>query len=210
MVGLSSGSWAQVIANHTSVEHFTIVEINASYLQLIRQYPEVAGVLKNPKVSIVIDDGRRWLARNPGEKFDLIVQNTTFYWRAHITNLLSVDYLRIVRRHLSPGGVFYYNTTDSDEVLHTGTTVFPYALRVMNFLAVSDSPLAVDTAAWRKALVSYRIEGKPVLKLELARDRRTLADTLAMADTMEYGDAIRLRTRGKRIFTDDNMGAEWY
>jgi spermidine synthase len=209
MIGLSSGSWAQVIANHSQVERFTIVEINPSYLELIRQYPEVAGVLRNPRVGIVIDDGRRWLARHPGEKFDLIVQNTTFHWRAHITNLLSVDYLRIIRKHLSPGGVFYYNTTDSDDVLHTGTAVFPYALRVMNFLAVSDSALAADKEAWRKALVSYRIEGKPVLNLELAPDRRTLADTLAMADTMEYGDAIRLRTRGKRIFTDDNMGAEW-
>jgi spermidine synthase len=220
MIGLSSGSWAQVIANHSQVEHFVIVEINPSYLQLIRQYPEVAGVLRNPKVSIVIDDGRRWLARNPGQKFDLIVQNTTFHWRAHITNLLSVDYLRIIRQHLAAGGVFYYNTTDSDEVLQTGTAVFPYALRVVNFLAVSDSPLVVDREAWAKALVSYSIEGKPVLNLELARDRQVLADVLAMADSlgrpgsgasgaMEYGETIRRRTRGKRIFTDDNMGAEW-
>jgi hypothetical protein len=117
-------------------------------------------------------------------------------------------------------GVFYYNTTDSDEVLQTGTAVFPYALRVMNFLAVSDSPLVVDREAWAKALVSYSIEGKPVLNLELARDRQVLADVLAMADSlgrpgsgasgaMEYGETIRRRTRGKRIFTDDNMGAEW-
>lgn len=219
MIGLSSGSWAQVIANHSQVEHFTIVEINPSYLELIRQYSEVAGVLRNPKVSIVIDDGRRWLARNPAQKFDLIVQNTTFHWRAHITNLLSVDYLRIIRQHLATRGVFYYNTTESDEVLHTGTAVFPYALRVLNFLAVSDSPLAVDKEAWRNALVSYRIEGKPVLNLELAHDRQTLSDVLAMADgiggprsaanAMEYGDTIRLRTRDKRVFTDDNMGAEW-
>jgi spermidine synthase len=221
MIGLSSGSWAQVIANHSQVEHFTIVEINPSYLELIRQYPEVAGVLKNPKVSIVIDDGRRWLARNPDERFDLIVQNTTFHWRAHITNLLSVDYLRIIRKHLAPGGVFYYNTTDSSDVLHTGTAVFPYALRVMNFLAVSDSPLVVDQEAWRKELVSYRIDGKPVLNLELAPDRQRLADVLAMAGglgqpgsganaAMEYADTIRLRTRDKRLFTDDNMGVEWY
>ena len=221
MIGLSSGSWAQVIANHSQVEHFTIVEINPSYLKLIRQYPEVAGLLRNPKVNIVIDDGRRWLARKPDEKFDLIVQNTTFHWRAHVTNLLSADYLRIIRRHLAPGGVFYYNTTDSDDVLRTGTAVFPYALRVMNFLAVSDSPLVVDTEAWRQELVSYRIEGKPVLNLELARDRQRLAEVLAMAGglgqpgsaanaPMEYGDTIRLRTRDKRVFTDDNMGVEWF
>jgi spermidine synthase len=210
MIGLSSGSWAQVIANNTQVEHFTIVEINPAYLELIRQYPEVAGLLRNPRADIVIDDGRRWLASNPDEKFDLIVQNTTFHWRAHVTDLLSADYLRIIRRHLIHGGAFYYNTTDSDDVLRTGTAVFPYALRVMNFLAVSDSPLVVDTEAWRKALVSYRIEGEPVLHLELECDRQRLAEVLAMAGAMEYGDTIRMRTRDKRIFTDDNMGVEWY
>jgi len=148
------------------------------------------------------------------------VQNTTFHWRAHITNLLSTDYLQIIRKHLAPGGVFYYNTTESERVLQTGVTVFPYALRVKNFLAVSDSPLTVDQDAWRAVLVSYKIEGKPVLNLDVEQDRKTLAEVLAMADSlhqagdpakgeMEYGETIRARTRGQRIFTDDNMGAEW-
>src|SRR5262249_22598702 len=88
MIGLSSGSLARVIASHPDIEHFPIVEINPPSLDVIRQYPEVAGILRNPKVNIVIDDGRRWLARNPAGKYDLIVQNTTFHWRAHITNLL--------------------------------------------------------------------------------------------------------------------------
>ena len=65
MIGLSSGSWAQVFANHPQVEKFTIVEINPGYLRLIPMYREVASVLENPKVNVVIDDGRRWLLRNP-------------------------------------------------------------------------------------------------------------------------------------------------
>jgi spermidine synthase len=220
MIGLSSGSWAQVIANHRRVEHLTIVEINPAYLKLIPQYPEVAGLLKNPKVDIVIDDGRRWLARHPERQFDLIVMNSSFNWRAHMSNLLSADFLRIIRRHLTEGGAFYYNTTDSGEVQITGATVFPYALRVMNFLALSDSPLLVDKQAWRSALISYKIDGKPVLDLTRARDRQKLSEVLAMADStsrpdlaakapMEYGDTIRQRNRDKRIITDDNMGTEW-
>jgi len=220
MIGLSSGSWAQVVASLSGLEHLTIVEINPSYLSLIPQYPQVAGLLRNPKVSIVIDDGRRWLARNPDRQFDLIVMNSSFHWRAHMSNLLSADFLRIVRRHLDPGGVFYYNTTDSGEVQITGATVFPYALRVMNFLAVSDRPLVVDKNAWRDALVAYKIDGQPVLDLSQARDRQALSQTLAMADglaqpesaakaLMECGGTIRLRNRDKRVITDDNMGTEW-
>ena len=95
MIGLSSGSWAQVMANFPGVEDLTVVEINPAYLQLIPQYPAVASLLQNPKVHIVIDDGRRWLLEYPRRRFDLIVMNTTFHWRDHASNLLSRDFLRL-------------------------------------------------------------------------------------------------------------------
>ena len=65
MIGLASGSWAQVIANDKDVEDETIVEINPGYLPLIGKQPEVESLLRNPKVHIVIDDGRRWLVAHP-------------------------------------------------------------------------------------------------------------------------------------------------
>jgi spermidine synthase len=77
MIGLSSGSWAQVVANNPQVEHLTIVEINPGYLRLIQHNDVVASLLRNPKVHIDIDDGRRWLIRNRERKFDAIVMNTT-------------------------------------------------------------------------------------------------------------------------------------
>jgi spermidine synthase len=220
MIGLSSGSWAQVIANHPQVEKLTIVEINPAYLQLIPQYPQVADLLRNPKVEILIDDGRRWLIRNPERKFDVIVMNTTYHWREHASNLLSVDFLRLVRQHLQTGGVLYYNTTQSGEVLLTGTTVFPYALRVLNFLAVSDTPIRVDRDRWKSVLENYAIGGKPVFDFTRPRDRQRFSEMLALAATvdsknpealmaMEYGDTIRERYRGKKMVTDDNMGTEW-
>src|SRR6202030_2104954 len=52
MIGLSSGSWAQVIANNPDVASLTIVEINPGCRELIAKAPEVASVLTNPKVSI--------------------------------------------------------------------------------------------------------------------------------------------------------------
>ena len=112
IIGLSSGSWAQILTNHPSVEDVTIVEINPGYLQLIRERAQVASLLQNPKVHIVIDDGRRWLVGHPDQRFDFILMNTTFNWRANISNLLSVEFLQILRNHLNPGGVAYYNTTE--------------------------------------------------------------------------------------------------
>ena len=131
MIGLSTGAWAQVIANSEDVEHLTVVEINPGYLSIIARHPEVRGVLSNPKVTIVIDDGRRWLVHHP-TRFDLIVQSTTEHWRANVTNLLSREYLGLIRRHLRPGGIYHYNTTDSQDAYKTAFTVFPYGLRFVN------------------------------------------------------------------------------
>ena len=219
MVGLSSGSWAQVVVNNPDVRRLTIVEINPGYLQLIPKYPAVASLLRNANVSIVIDDGRRWLVAHPERQFDLIVMNTTFHWRAQASNLLSVEFLTLVRRHLMPGGVLYYNTTGSGEALLTGATVFPYSIRVANFLAVSDSPIRVDRNRWEERLTAYRIDDRPVFDLTDPSQRRRLAEVLTLADTLnqpdirgqglESGDQLRQRLRGKRLITDDNMGTEW-
>ena len=221
MVGLSSGSWAQVVANSPDVAHLTIIEINPGYLQLIPQYPAVASLLTNPKVTIVIDDGRRWLLRNPGRMFDLSVMNTRINWRAHASNVLSVEFLELVRRHLAPGGIHYYNTTFSGDALLTGVTVFPYALRVGNFLAVGDSPIRLDRTRWESVLSRYQIDGKLVLdrRVEGQRavfDRLMPLSTLSKADvpvgemmSTEDGDSLRRRLRASRPITDDNMGTEW-
>jgi spermidine synthase len=219
MVGLSSGSWAQVIVNDPAVEQLTAVEINPAYLKLIAEHPDVASALRNPKLSIVIDDGRRWLVRHPDRQFDAIVMNTTYHWRAHLTNLLSTEFLQLARRHLRPGGVLYYNTTGSQEVLKTGVTEFRYGMRFLNFLALSDRPLAMDGDSWRARLLAWRIDGKPVLDLSKPLDRERLEKTLANASPsavgnsdafpVEYEASIRQRSREKRIITDDNMGTEW-
>jgi predicted membrane-bound spermidine synthase len=101
MIGLSSGSWAQVIANNPAVRTLTVVEINPGYAMLIAQVREVASLLSNPKVSILTDDGRRWLNLNRGRHFDAIVSNTTWYFRANVTNLLSAEFFGALVKDLT-------------------------------------------------------------------------------------------------------------
>ncbi len=216
MIGLASGSWAQVIANDKDVEEFTIVEINPGYLPLIRERAEVASLLKNPKVHIAIDDGRRWLVAHPQERFDDIVMNTSFHWRANITNLLSVEFLRLAKAHLNSGGMLFYNTTFSPEALATGIAEFPYALRISSFLAVSDRPLKLDKDRWRAALSSYRIDGQPVFDLSDPAQKAAMENVLQLADeldrpqgNLESRASLAARLKGVRLITDDNMATEW-
>jgi spermidine synthase len=210
MIGLSSGSWATVIAAHPGVEHLTIVEINPGYLKLIPEYPMVADLLRNPKVTIVIDDGRRWLRRNPQRKFDAVVANATFHWRANSSNLLSTDFLRLIRSHLLPGGLVYYNATSSPEVLRTAASEFPYALQVMGFVMVSDSPIRYDMDSWKRALATYPIDQRPPFDLTLEADRAVIEKTARdLGALLVDRDSILRKTEGARLVTDDNMGTEW-
>ena len=217
MIGLSSGSWAQVIANNPDVAALTVVEINPGYLALIAKEPEVASVLSNPKVTIVTDDGRRWLRANPGRQFDAIVSNTTWHFRANTTNLLSAEFLDLVKRHLNRGGIFFYNTTDSDRVQRTGCLAFQYGARFTNHMVVSESPISFDPARWRRTLESYRIDGRALF--DPVRDRAELERVVSLQVSpsvarhgyrmIEPCADILARTSGKEPVTDDNMGSEW-
>jgi spermidine synthase len=221
MIGLSSGSWAQVIASNPEVASLTVVEINPGYLELVARSPEVASILSNPKVTLITDDGRRWLRLNPDRRFDVIVSNTTWHFRANVTNLLSAEFLALIKDHLEPGGVFFYNTTDSDRVQRTGCLAFAHGARFTNHMAVSGSPIAWDFAHWRRILETYRTDGKLQFDPARAEDRAVLEQLMAMersirpgarpsaADPIEPCPDIVARTAGKRIVTDDNMGSEW-
>jgi hypothetical protein len=145
--------------------------------------------------------------------------NTSFYWRNHSSNLLSTDFLQIVRTHLRPQGVLFYNTTASDDVVATGLTVFPYALRVYNALALSDSPLTFDRVRWKSVLLGYTIDGKPVVAASSPEQMKKLDEIVNIADgppvgewhSIEANDELRqrLQDRPNLIITDDNMGLEW-
>ncbi len=210
MIGLAGGAWAQAVANNPEVEKLTVVEINPGYLPLIRKYPEVAGLLTNPKVQIKIDDGRRWLVSHPEAKFDAIISNTTWNFRDHASMLLSSDFLRLIRKHMKPGGVLFYNTTGSGEVQLTGVSVFPYGVMIGNSLAVSDSPILLDVERWKRVMAGYRMDGALVLDPADPADLK-IRDKMIADDFTgnELADAIRARNKGKRIVTDDNMGTEW-
>lgn len=213
MIGLASGSWAQVLASNPAVNSLTIVEINPGYIDLIAQQPDVASVLRNPKVTIILDDGRRWLSHHPERRFDAIVSNTTWNFRANITNLLSVEFLGLVQQHLNPHGIMFYNTTDSARVQQTACLAFPHGARFTNHMVVSETPIDWNFARWRQTLESYVIDGQKQFDVQSASDR-ALLESLATADhssqhLIEGCPDVLTRTAGDVPVTDDNMGTEW-
>jgi spermidine synthase len=206
-IGLSTGSWAKVIADYAPLEKMIIVEINKGYPEIVRHYPEIATVLNHPKVTLFFDDGRRWLRNHPGEKFDLIVMNTTYHWRSNVTNLLSVEFLKLCRQHLTPGGVIYYNTTDSKDVVYTAAHVFNYVTMVRNFVAASDSPFDMTVEEKKKNLLNFLDSNKLALfdRDELHRQK---LNQLVMQNLEDIGEKMRLQ-ENLWLITDDNMAVEY-
>jgi len=205
MIGLSTGSWAQVLANYKLVDSLTIVEIQPGYINLIKKYDEIASLINNPKVKIIIDDGRRWMRRNPTAKFDFIVMNTTFHWREHSTNLLSVEFLNMAKTHLNNKGVMYWNSTWSKDVLFTAAHAFKYITSVSNFVAASDSPFDLAKEEREKNYPYFFRHAAPVF--EKNDSTRIIQSRLVYAELPMLRDSLLKQPYW--LITEDNMASEY-
>jgi spermidine synthase len=203
-VGLSSGAWVRSIQGFDDVNHVDVVEINPGYVELTRDYYFLAPLLKDPRIHIHVDDGRRWLRRNPGEKYDVIVQNTTYHWRANVGNLLSREYFTELRRHLNSGGIVIANTTGSFDVLATVQSVFAHAYRFRNFVYASEQPLAPDISR----LVRVRKPNGDAFTLANA-PVTSVASMLASARLEPVPEFLARHGVAAEIITDDNLVTEY-
>lgn len=208
VLGLSSGPWTRVIAEFPDVESIDVVEINPGYLELIRHHAEVAPILVDPRIRIDIDDARRWLARHPDRRYDLIVMNTSFYWRAYATNLLSREFLQLARSHLAPGGLMTFNTTNSPDVLWTARAVFPFVRRYVNFAYVAEHDFTASIPALRNRVWEIGAPGSPRLDPTSAEDNRAV-DQMFAIPWIAPETVANQSARPLEVITDDNMITEF-
>lgn len=220
VIGVSGGAWTQILVHHPDVKEVVGVELSGAYLKLIKDSPEVSSLLSNPKVSMVVDDGRRWLKRNPDRRFDLIVMNTTHHWREFASSLLSVEFLELARQHLAEGGIVAWNTTESARAAKTGMTVFPHTLLLQNFCIASMQPLQPDKDRWRRALEKWQIEGVPVFDLTAEQGRAEMEKVLTLVDHRGSNSSsdhwnwmpreeMEAKFGSAEVITDDNLGHEF-
>ena len=209
VIGLSTGAWTQVILGFPGIEQVDVVEINPGYRDLIASHPAVAPLLKDPRVSLHFDDGRRWLRANPEARYDLIFQNTTHHWRTYTSLLLSREYLQEMSRHLIPGGIAAMNTTDSLDAYATALDVFRHVARYVNFAYMSDRPLRRRPDA-EAVLRACRTLSQPTFPNHLFAEP-AVAWRLLNTPLIEAGDYLRQQEPEEppRAITDLNMVNEF-
>jgi spermidine synthase len=214
VIGVASGSWTQILVNHPQVKKVTAIELSHGYLDLIRSRPEVASLLTNPKLELVIDDGRRWLRQHPDAKFDAIVMNTTHHWREFASALLSREFLTEVKAHLPPDGIALWNCTESPRAARTGMEVFAHTLMVMNHCLASNAPLEPNRDRWQKILADYRIDGQPVIAADQIEATLDFLTEEALPEPGHMSrwcrrEAMQAAWGDAEIITDDNLGHEY-
>lgn len=217
-IGLSGGAWTQILAHNPDVEEITVVEINGAYRdRVIPQVEATRSILTDPKVTLVTDDGRRWLRRHPGRKFDAIVLNSTYHWREHATNLLSKEFMELALEHLEPGGIFIFNATGSQRIAKTATEVFPDCVLLLNNIVASNEKLVFNKDRWRDTLKAYRFDDGPLFE---ENEQNQIEEIVSMLDHIGDRDADLVRriitreqmiseSQGQKIVTDDNLGHEF-
>jgi spermidine synthase len=106
VVGNGAGVTAGALASYPDVERIVICEIEPVVPASARQYFSDVneGVLDDPRVTVVYDDGRHFL-QTTKETFNVITTDPIHPWVRGAATLYSLEYLQLVRARLAPGGV---------------------------------------------------------------------------------------------------------
>lgn len=106
VIGLGTGSTAGWLAAVPTMERVDVIELEPAIVHVARvSSPVNHGVLDNPKVHLVIGDGREFLLTT-SETYDVIFSEPSNPYRAGIASLFTRDFYEAANERLLPGGLF--------------------------------------------------------------------------------------------------------
>jgi spermidine synthase len=107
----------------------TVIELSPSVVRAASFFEHVNhGLLKNPRVRVVTDDGRNHLFLT-SERYDVIAADIILPFHAGANNLYSADYFKLAKEALRPGGLVlqWVSGTEAEykTIMRTFLSVFP-------------------------------------------------------------------------------------
>lgn len=215
-IGFGSGGTAYSVSLHP-VDQIRIAEISPEVLEVSGRElrSENHGVLDDPRVVTEINDGRNFVLATP-EKFDVILSDSIHPRYAGNGSLYTLDYFRLCREKLNPGGVismwlptYSLTTRNYVQIVRAFQEVFPnttvwYVPNVPNAFTIvigrlEDGPIPLD-----------RIESRlsPAIRADLASVDITNVYELASALMLDPAGTETL-TRGVPPHIDDLPSVEY-
>jgi len=170
------------------------------------------GVLDDPRLRIVINDGRNYLTTTT-ERFDVISADPIHPWSGGAGYLYTAEFFRSVAARLEPGGIasqwlplYELSLKDVRTVVRTFTEAFSHTMVFLTYydavLVGSNSPLVIDPAA-----LAVRMSN-PEIRKDLAAVQMGTVDDLLAYFVMGTAGARRFG-EGGALNTDDNLVLEF-
>jgi spermidine synthase len=109
VIGLGGGNTLRALVD-TPIPKIEVVELEPRVVEAqATLYRGRANPLEDPRVRLVLDDGRHHLLRAAGvagERYDVIASQPSHPWREGAANLFTEEFFRLVRARLAEGGCF--------------------------------------------------------------------------------------------------------
>ncbi|TVR13552.1 MAG: hypothetical protein EA401_06515 [Planctomycetota bacterium] len=107
IIGGGDGGVARELARYPHLRSVQVVEIDQRVVEVCRShFPNLARGLDDPRVTLIIDDGHRYMAHlDPQQRFDLIIIDAAHLYDPASETVHAHSFAEILNRHLSPNGV---------------------------------------------------------------------------------------------------------
>jgi predicted membrane-bound spermidine synthase len=126
VIGMGGGIAARFFQSIESVSEIVIVELMEGIDDLLSEHIDFTRtVFDDPRVHYIVNDGRRYMYANPGEKFDLIFADPLRWHSTGHNNLYSVEMMRLYQSHLTENGSFCAYADERHAIPLTAASVFP-------------------------------------------------------------------------------------
>jgi spermidine synthase len=169
--GAAAGNLREALRH--PVAHVTVVESDPLLLRAARLHlpPDEAAVLDDPRVTVVLADGRRFV-QTARRTFDVVILDLPEPSTGALNRFYTEEFFREVRTVLNPGGILALGLPAAENywspelarrngsIYHTLRAVFPHVLALPGettyFLASTD-PLDADPDLWGRRLAERGI-----------------------------------------------------
>jgi predicted membrane-bound spermidine synthase len=164
IIGLGSGDTAWAAGCRPETRSVTVFEISGGQPGLLgafagaHGYPPLRSLLSDPRVHIVIEDGRR--ALDSGDAlYDVIEADALWPTVAYSGNLYSREFFAMCARRLKPGGLLC-TWAPTPRIYATFVSALPHVIGLgdREVLIGSREPLVVDVRTWKRRLQAPAVQ----------------------------------------------------
>ncbi|MBM3307168.1 MAG: hypothetical protein FJY74_02455 [Candidatus Eisenbacteria bacterium] len=197
LLGGALGGGAQEALKHPTVRRVDCVELDPALIEAARRAfgTAMTAALDDPRVTVHYADARFFVKRAPAETYDAVIVNVPDPTTAQMNRFYTQEFMREVRKALSPGGVAAFTLSSSEDYVGPeqaallacvrGTLASVFAeVRLLPgdpcHIVASDAPdfLSVDATT-----LASRIEGR---RLDVAYVRSYYLDDRLSPERVAY------------------------